>query len=81
MSSQDITMEIANLLRGTVGLGETLIRFEQVAALGLTTAQISEHFTAAAEKAGCEVVDKTETRATVRRKSAGMSQRWMPDID
>jgi hypothetical protein len=62
-------MEIANLLRNSVGRAETLIRFELLTGIGATTAQISEHFLAAAEKAGCEVVDKTDTRATVRRDS------------
>jgi hypothetical protein len=71
MSPQDIIMEVANYLRSTVRPGhQVLIRFDQVNASGLTPAQVSEHFEAAAEKAGCEVVDKTDTRATVRREPA-----------
>ena len=84
MSPQDIIMEIANHLRKTISPGEqTLVKFEPLTGLKITIPQISEHFTAAAEKADCEVIDKTETRATVRRKRVygGMSQRWMPDID
>jgi hypothetical protein len=84
MTPQDIIMEITDYLRKTVSPGEqTLIKFELLTGLGITVTQISDHFTAAAEKADCEVIDKTETRATVRRKRVygGMSQRWMPDID
>jgi hypothetical protein len=68
MSAQDIIMEIANHLRSTLGPGEQrLIRFEPLNGLGLTIAQISEYFEVAAEKADCEVIDKTDTRAIVRR--------------
>ena len=68
MSPQDIVMEIADHLRKTIGPGEqTLIRFEPLTGLGLTVAQVSQHFEAAVEKAGCELIDKTDTRATVRR--------------
>jgi hypothetical protein len=71
MSPQDIIMEIADHLRKTISPGEqTLIRFEPLTGLKLTVTQISEHFTAAAEKANCEVIDKTDTRALVRRQSA-----------
>ena len=71
MSAQDIIMEIADHLSKTISPGEqTLVRFESLTGLKLTVSQISEHFEAAAEKAGCEVVDKTETRATVRRGHA-----------
>jgi len=70
MSAQDIIMEIADHLRKTVDRGEqALIRFEPLTGLKLTMAQISEHFEAAALKAECEVIDKTDTRATVRRAS------------
>jgi len=33
----------------------------------MTMAQISEHFEAAAKSADCELIDNTDTRATVRR--------------
>jgi hypothetical protein len=68
MSAQDVVMEIADHLRKTIGQGQqTLVRFETLTGLQLTVAQISEHFEAAAKKADCEVIDKTDTRATVRR--------------
>jgi len=71
MSSQDIIMEIADHLRSTLGPGDhRLIRFETLSGLGLTTAQVSEHLEAAAEKADCEVLDKTDTRAIVQRNPA-----------
>src|SRR5882672_2377771 len=69
MSPQDIIMEIADHLRKTVSPGEqTLIRFEPLTGLRLSITQISEHFIAAAERADCEVIDKTGTRSTVRRQ-------------
>jgi hypothetical protein len=68
MSPADIIMEIADHLRKTISRGEqTLVRFEPLTGLGLTIAQISDHFIAAAERADCKVIDKTDTRATVRR--------------
>jgi hypothetical protein len=68
MSPADIIMEIADHLRKTISRGEqALVRFEPLTGLGLTIAQISEHFTAAAQKADCKIIEKTETRATVRR--------------
>lgn len=68
LSAQDIVMEIADHLRKTVERGEqALIRFDPLTGLGLSMAEISEHFEAAAEKAECEVISKTDTRATVRR--------------
>jgi hypothetical protein len=71
MSPQDIIMEIADHLRKIISPGEqTLVRFEPLMGLGLTVTQISEHFEAAAEKADCQVTDKTDTRATVRRGHA-----------
>jgi hypothetical protein len=69
MSPEDIRMEIANILRNSVGGAETLIRFELLTGIGANAKQISENFNAAAEGAGYEVISKTETRATVRRKN------------
>jgi len=69
MSVQDIIMEIADYLRTNVSPGEIkLIRFEPLTGLGITVTQISDNFLAAAEKANCEVTDKTDMRATVRRR-------------
>jgi hypothetical protein len=69
MTPQDIIMEIADHLRKTISPGEQrLIKFEPLTGLGITVAQISDHFIAAAEKADCEVTDKTDTRASVRRR-------------
>ena len=77
-------MEIADFLRNFVefGPGETLVRWELLVPHGLTTAKISEHLRAAAEKAGFEVTDEGDTRTTVRRKSPEITQRYSPfDID
>jgi hypothetical protein len=69
MSVQDIIMEIADYLRRNVSPGEIqLIRFEPLTGLGISITQISDNFLAAAEKANCEVTDKTDMRATVRRR-------------
>jgi hypothetical protein len=83
MSPPDIIMEIADHLRKTISPGEqTLVRFEPLTGLRLTVAQISEHFTAAAERAECEVIDKTDSRATVRRRMPEITQRYSAfDID
>jgi hypothetical protein len=73
MSPQDIQIEMTNYLKSKVARGtEALIRFDDVAiSLGLITKQISENFEVAAEAAECELVgEKTDTRATVRRKPA-----------
>jgi hypothetical protein len=67
LSPLDATMELANYLRTNIRPAhQVLIRFDQVA--GLTTSQVSEHLEAAAEKADCEILNKTDTRATVRRR-------------
>lgn len=70
MSDEDAVMEIADYLRTNVSpRGQaTLVRFEQLTALGLTMSQVSQCFLAAADKASCDVIDKSPTRATVKRK-------------
>jgi hypothetical protein len=77
MSADDIKMEMANILR-SVGGAETLIRFELHTGIGATTEQISENFNAAAEEAGYDVISRTNTRATVRRKPAKITFREAP---
>jgi hypothetical protein len=66
LSPQDVIMELANYLRSTIRpADQVLIRFDQVA--GLTLAQVSEHIDAAAKKANCKIIDKSDTQATVQR--------------
>jgi hypothetical protein len=65
LSPEDVIMEVADYLRHNVRPGkQVLIRFEQIT--GLTPLQVSEHFEAAAQKAKCVVIDKSDTRATVK---------------
>jgi hypothetical protein len=68
-SSADITMEIADYLTNLqLRKGERhLIRFEDLKHLGLTLNQISENFPAAVRQAALDLVNQTETRATVRK--------------
>ena len=69
LSNEDAVMEIADYLRCSVHPNEpTLVRFEQLTSLGLTVCQVSECFLDAAEKADCDVIDKSDTRATVKRR-------------
>jgi hypothetical protein len=83
MSADDIEMEIADFLRQNVdrGRSEKLIRFELIVPRGITLEQVSEHFEAGAAKANFNVVDKTDTRATVRRKPPEVTFRHVPSID
>jgi len=68
-SQADIEMEIADYLtRMQLRPGEQrLIRFEDLKPLGLTQKQISENFPAGVRQANCELLNQTDTRATVRR--------------
>ena len=68
-STADIVMEIADHLRRLqLRAGEErLVRFEDLKPLGLTSSQINENFLGAVHHAGFELVNQTETRATIRR--------------
>jgi len=68
-SSADITMVIADYLTNLqLRKGERhLIRFEDLKPPGLTLNQISENFHAAVCQAELDLVNQTETRATVRK--------------
>jgi hypothetical protein len=69
LSTADIEMEIADYLRRNVKTVETtLIKFEDLIGVGLTTQRISECFETAADKAGYDVIEKTATRATIERR-------------
>ena len=69
LSQADIEMEIADhLTRLQLRPGEQrLIRFEDLKPLGLTQKQVSENFPAGVRQAKFELINQTETRATVRR--------------
>lgn len=73
-SQADIEMEIADhLTRLKLSPGEQrLIRFEDLKPLGLTQKQVSENFPAGVRQAHFELVNQTETRATVRRPFGGV---------
>ena len=68
-SAADIQMEIADyLMRLQLGAGEQrLIRFEDLKPLGLSVKQINENFSAAVRQVNFELVNQTDTRATIRR--------------
>jgi len=68
-SPADIEMEIADhLTRLQLRPGEQrLIRFEDLKPLGLTQKQVSENFPAGVRQAKFELINQTETRATIRR--------------
>ena len=68
-SLADVEMEIADYLsRLQLHAGEQrLVRFEDLRPLGLTLKQISENFPAGVRQANFELLNQTDTRATVRR--------------
>ena len=65
----DIQMEIADYLnRLQLRAGEQrLVRFEDLKPLGLTLKQISENFPSGVRQVNFELVNQTDTRATIRR--------------
>jgi hypothetical protein len=89
MDKQDVILEVSQWLKANVKRSELLIRFDELAATlspfnPIEAKQITENFDAAAAKAEVEILERTETRAVVRRKAQsdeGITQRWMPDID
>src|SRR5688572_32702440 len=68
-SPADIVMEIADYLRRLqLRAGEErLVRFEDLKSVGLTSRQINENFPEAVSQVGFELLNQTETRATIRR--------------
>jgi hypothetical protein len=68
-NAADIQMEIADYLtRLQLRPGEQrLIRFDDLKPLGLTVKQINENFLTAVRQVNFELVNQTDTRATIRR--------------
>jgi hypothetical protein len=70
LTADDIVMEIADYLgklRAALGR-EVLVRFEDMRSLGFNLDQINENFATAAKKASFQVISKTDTRATIRKR-------------
>jgi len=53
---------------------EVLVRFENLKSVGLTLNQISENFSAAVRQSGFELVNNSDTRATIRKSRQTMER-------